>query len=127
MTWAQRLDRDDNPVTKRSMRGGDAARWDRADRNVLRGLETFGFSDAYRSTMGWEARECSWIARRNGSEFPRSFDHAFTSDAVEVEGVRYLHGAREEGLSDHSALELEFGVCVNGATGLCANPHCQAS
>ena len=40
----------------------------------------------------------------------RRFDHEFCSSELKVLACEYLHHLREDGLSDHSALELDFDI-----------------
>ena len=112
ISWAQRIARNGRPVLRRSKAGGNAERWDSAERNILQGLPRCGLRDAFRSKVGFEVEEWSWVHKRQGIETPRRFDHAFVSDDIHVAGISYLHSARESGLSDHSALELEFRAAL---------------
>jgi endonuclease/exonuclease/phosphatase family metal-dependent hydrolase len=80
--------------------------WDRAELALLRGLDTFGFRDAFRVLHGYEQRELSW-------EWPRfkggyRLDHVLLSGPWSVSSCSYLHAFRESGLSDHSALRAEL-------------------
>lgn len=84
------------------LRADRGERWDRAELALIRGLEPYGFHDAFRALHGSERRELSW-------EWPRwkggyRLDHMLVSRQVEVEDCHYEHGWRKEGLSDHSAL-----------------------
>lgn len=77
-------------------------RWERAELSLIRGLESYGFRDAYRSLHGYEQRELSW-------EWPRwkggyRLDHLLLSGPWQPIGCRYLHHPRIAGLSDHSPL-----------------------
>jgi exonuclease III len=84
------------------LRADRGERWDRAELALVRGLERYGFRDAYRLTHGYEIRELSW-------EWPRwkggyRLDHLLVSMQVVVQDCHYQHQWRREGLSDHSAL-----------------------
>jgi exonuclease III len=84
-------------------------RWDRAELALIKGLEPFGFRDAFRALHGYERRELSWQWQQWGGGY--RLDHLIVSGAVEVDAVEYLHAWRQEaGLSDHSPLlaTLEF-------------------
>jgi exonuclease III len=77
-------------------------RWDQAELSLIRGLEPFGFRDAYRMLHGYERREFSW-------EWPRwkggyRLDHLLLSGPWQPASCRYLHEPRTGGLSDHSPL-----------------------
>ena len=108
VSWAQRIGSKGRPNLMRSKKGGDAQRWDAAERNILEGLPQKGLRDAFRSKVGFEAKAWSWVHKRKGVETPRRFDHAFVSEEIQVADVSYLHSPRKTGLSDHSALELDL-------------------
>jgi exonuclease III len=110
VTWAQRKRPDGSFVLRKRIRGGPGERWDLAERGVLRGLSQYGVEDVYRAAHGHGAVDGSWIYRRGGKEWPRRFDHILASEHVGPRGVRYLHEARKAELSDHSPLELDFGI-----------------
>jgi exodeoxyribonuclease-3 len=75
--------------------------WDQAELALLRGLEPFGFRDAFRDLHGYEHREISWEwARWKGGY---RLDHLLVC-GVEIQECRYEHAWRTEGLSDHSPL-----------------------
>lgn len=77
-------------------------RWDRAELALIRGLEPFGYRDAFRHLHPHDTGEISWgWARWNGGY---RLDHLIVSSEVTVEHCRYEHPWREEGLSDHSPL-----------------------
>jgi exonuclease III len=83
-------------------------RWDEAELALIRGLEPYGFRDAYRLTHGYGVRELSW-------EWPRwkggyRLDHLIVSGCVSVQDCRYEHRWRNDGLSDHSALIARLQV-----------------
>ncbi|MGH2909479.1 MAG: endonuclease/exonuclease/phosphatase family protein [Solirubrobacteraceae bacterium] len=77
-------------------------RWDAAELALIKGLEDCGFRDAFRALHGLEQREPSWVWQRSGGGY--RLDHLIVSCEVEVPVCGYLHGWRDEGLSDHSPL-----------------------
>jgi exonuclease III len=77
-------------------------RWDAAETALVRGLEPYGFRDAFRDLHGFSAKEPSWEWPRYGGGY--RLDHLVVSAEVEVAACRYAHDWRREGLSDHSAL-----------------------
>jgi exonuclease III len=84
------------------LRAERGERWDQAELALVRGLEPYGFHDAYRLFHGYDVRELSW-------EWPRwkggyRLDHLVVSASVAVKSCRYEHQWRNDGLSDHSAL-----------------------
>ena len=75
---------------------------------LIRGLEPFGYRDAFRALHPADTDEISWgWARWDGGY---RLDHLIVSSLVAVEECRYLHGWREEGLSDHSPLLATLGL-----------------
>jgi endonuclease/exonuclease/phosphatase family metal-dependent hydrolase len=77
-------------------------RWDQAELALIKGLEPFGFRDAFRHLHGYEHREPSWTWQRWGGGY--RLDHLIVSSEVTVGECRYLHEWRDAGLSDHSPL-----------------------
>jgi exonuclease III len=77
-------------------------RWDQAELALIKGLEAYGFRDAFRELHGYEAREPSWVWQRWGGGY--RLDHLIVSREVKVKQVSYLHEWRDAGLSDHSPL-----------------------
>jgi endonuclease/exonuclease/phosphatase family metal-dependent hydrolase len=82
--------------------------WDRAELALIRGMEPFGFRDAFRELHGYEHREPTWEWPRTGGGY--RLDHLIVSAEIEVHEVSYLHEWRKEGLSDHSPLLAELSV-----------------
>ena len=62
----------------------------------------------FRSLHGYEVDACSWVVRRKDLIRPRRFDHIFASDRLKTISCEYLMAWREEGLSDHAAIEAVF-------------------
>jgi exonuclease III len=81
-------------------------RWDVAELALIRGLEPFGFRDAFRELHGYGEREPSWEWPRWGGGY--RLDHLIVSADVQVSACRYEHAWRRAGLSDHSALVAEI-------------------
>jgi exodeoxyribonuclease III len=83
-------------------------RWDRAELALIKGLEPFGFRDAFRDLHGYERRELSWQWQQWGGGY--RLDHLIVSTDIDVEHVEYLHDWRQQaGLSDHSPLIATLG------------------
>ena len=88
-----------------SLRSDRGERWDQAELALVKGLEPFGFRDAFRELHGPQG-VISWAwGRWNGGY---RLDHLIASDEVSVLWVEYLHEWRNEGLSDHSPLAAEL-------------------
>ena len=83
-------------------------RWDRAERSVLLGLAVHDLADVFRGLYGYSAKDVSWVARRGDRLWGRRYDHVFASRRLDASACRYLHVWREQGLSDHSAIEVDF-------------------
>jgi len=64
--------------------------------------------DAYRQPHGYGRQEFSWFLKHKALTVGRRFDHVFCSPELQVSACEYLHDLRTQGLSDHSALELDF-------------------
>ncbi|HWE08923.1 MAG TPA: endonuclease/exonuclease/phosphatase family protein [Solirubrobacteraceae bacterium] len=77
-------------------------RWDEAELALVKGLEQYGFRDAFREVHGLERREFSWEWPRTGGGY--RLDHLIVSAEIAVSECRYLHQWRRAGLSDHSPL-----------------------
>jgi exonuclease III len=82
-------------------------RWDAAELALIRGLEPFGFRDAFRTLHGYAEREPSWEWPQGGGY---RLDHLIVSSGVAVATCRYEHEWRRAGLSDHSALIAELAI-----------------
>ena len=80
-------------------------RWDEAERSLVHGLRQRGWVDAFRALHGYGERQASWtFADDRGG---------WRLDHVLAEGLRpvasaYAHDWRRAGLSDHSALVVDF-------------------
>jgi exonuclease III len=108
VTWAERVQAGEEPRLRSRYYGVDARRWDFAERSVMEGGEQRVFVDAYRYLHGYGREDFSWYLKRGPLRIGRRFDHVFCSPDVRIVRCEYLHDVRERGLSDHSALELDF-------------------
>ena len=83
--------------------------WDAAETGVVPGLRQLGFRDAFRALHGYAERSPSWTWRRiSGHGGGWRLDHVFCSAELEPVACRYHHDWRDDGLSDHSALEADL-------------------
>jgi exodeoxyribonuclease III len=83
--------------------------WDMAELGVVPGLRELGYVDAFRVVHGYGAREPSWTWKRiAGHGGGWRLDHVFASSPLRPIACQYHHGWREQDLSDHSALEVDF-------------------
>jgi exonuclease III len=83
--------------------------WDEAELGVVPGLRELGYSDAFRALHGYAQREPSWTWRRiAGHDGGWRLDHVFASEELSPVSAAYHHEWREQGLSDHSALEVDL-------------------
>jgi exonuclease III len=85
-------------------------RWDRAELALIRGLDDYGFRDAYRVLHGYERPELSWEWPRWGGGY--RLDHLLVAGPWAIASCDYLHAFRVSGLSDHSALIAELRPCA---------------
>jgi exonuclease III len=92
------------------------AEWDEAELGVVPGLRDLGYQDAYRSLHGYGSREPSWTWQRiSGHGGGWRLDHLFVSAELEPVACIYHHSWRDQGLSDHSALEADVVRSSNPA------------
>ena len=90
----------------RSDRGTE---WDDAELGLVPGLRELGYADAFRSIHGYASREPSWTWRGiAGHDGGWRLDHLFASEELQPIAAVYHHNWREQGLSDHSALEVDL-------------------
>jgi exonuclease III len=82
-------------------------RWDRAELSLIRGLESYGYRDAFRLLHPHAIDEISWEWSRWGGGY--RLDHLIVSKDLTIEDCRYEHTWREQRLSDHSALVAKLG------------------
>jgi exonuclease III len=83
-------------------------RWDAAETALIRGLQTYGFRDAFRERHGHSVKERSWTWPRGGGY---RLDHLIVSAEIAVRDCRYVHEWRTElKLSDHSPLRAELAI-----------------
>jgi len=107
ITWGEDMV-DGEPQVWGRWKGGDGRRWDSAERTVMEGGPKRRLVDAYRHLHGYGRQEFSWFVKRKEKRIGRRFDHMFCSRELLIKRCEYLHDFRESGLSDHSALELDF-------------------
>ena len=83
--------------------------WDQAELGVVPGLREVGYEDAFRALHGYASKEPSWTWRRiAGHGGGWRLDHLFTSKELSPVAAVYHHEWRDEGLSDHSPLEVDL-------------------
>jgi exonuclease III len=83
--------------------------WDQGELGVVPRLRELGYRDAFRTLHGYSKREPSWTWRRiAGHDGGWRLDHLFASEELRPTAATYHHGWREQGLSDHSALEVDL-------------------
>jgi exodeoxyribonuclease-3 len=96
------------------LRADRGERWDAAETALIRGLEPYGFRDAFRGLHGFDSKEPTWEWPQWGGGY--RLDHLVVSEAVEVGACHYAHDWRREGLSDHSALIAQLSYDDTPAT-----------
>jgi exonuclease III len=90
--------------SKERLRPERGERWDSAELGVVPRLSELGFADAFRTVHGYGSKEPSWVWSHGGGW---RLDHVFAA-GLEVEAAVYHHDWRDDGLSDHSALEADL-------------------
>jgi exodeoxyribonuclease-3 len=92
--------------------------WDEAELGVVPGLRELGFRDTFRLLNGYAERSPSWTWRTiAGHDGGWRLDHVFASTQLLPIACQYHHGWREEGLSDHAALEVDLEAVRSPARG----------
>jgi exodeoxyribonuclease-3 len=81
-------------------------RWDEAELALIKGLEPYGFRDAFRDEYGTAFKELSWEWPRWGGGY--RLDHLIVSEDVSVRAISYAHEWRQARLSDHSPLVADL-------------------
>jgi exodeoxyribonuclease III len=95
--------------SKGRLRPDRGTEWDEGELGVVPGLRDLGYQDAFRSLHGYAAREPSWTWQRiAGHGGGWRLDHLFASPELRPVAAVYHHPWREEGLSDHSPLEVDL-------------------
>lgn len=100
--------RADGSIVPCTNHGQPPPRWSAGERSVITGLAEFGLPDVFRLLNGHASPEASWYSHRQGTITKRRFDHVFASPSLNPISARYLHEPREQLLSDHSALQVDF-------------------
>jgi exonuclease III len=104
ITWGQRITAENEVITRRNKH-----RWHEGELCVIRELEKFNLPDVYRYLYGYQKEDYSFVVVRKGKVVSRRrFDHIFASKELNPQNCEYIHSFREEGLSDHSPLEIIF-------------------
>ncbi len=94
----------------------DEVRWDLAERSILVGLRGWGMHDVFRDLNGYDRQDASWVLHtRARRKHAHRLDHILATPSLRPVHCDYVHGWREAGLSDHSAMEARFEpVAVDG-------------
>lgn len=108
ITFGQTIRTNGQISIKRTLFGQTGQRWDQAERAILEGLAEFDLADIFRKVNGYQPQDCSWYAKNRGRLFGFRLDHVFASAALGAKRCAYLHAFREDGLSDHAPLEVDF-------------------
>lgn len=88
---------------------GVEARWDRAERGIILGLADHDLTDCFRLLHGYDRRDVSWVFNtRARKKHAHRLDHVLASASLRPAHCDYVHGWRDAGLSDHSAIEATF-------------------
>jgi len=83
--------------------------WDAAELGIVPGLRDLGYRDAFRTCHGYASRSPSWTWKTiAGHDGGWRLDHTFLSAGLLPVACQYHHQWREQGLSDHSALETDL-------------------
>jgi exonuclease III len=92
ITWAESVGTED-AIT---LDGSHGERWDKAERDVLTGLQQHDLRDTFRALHGYSEQEFSWFITRNGRTTGRRFDHVFASHSlIPRHAVTYIPSANK--------------------------------
>lgn len=95
--------------SRERLREERGSEWDAGELGVVPGLRELGYQDAFRTLHGYASREPSWTwQRRAGHGGGWRLDHLFASPELRPLRCAYHHDWRDDGLSDHSALEADL-------------------
>jgi endonuclease/exonuclease/phosphatase family metal-dependent hydrolase len=86
-------------------------RHDQAELLLVAELPRLGWKDAFRALHGYGARDRSYMF--TGRKFGWRLDHIVVSPGLEPVACEYVHGWREEGMSDHSAMWAEVAATAS--------------
>ena len=106
VTFAQHIDKSGEVKTKKVFRGGDAKKWDKAERKFFKDLPQHGLSETFRKIHPDDFVAYSWSFIRKGREFRNRFDHIFASKKFITKSCEYLNIPRI--LSDHKPISAVF-------------------
>ena len=107
ITFAQRIKKNNDVMTRKSFRGGSGARWDRAERSIFEMKDDYEFFDCFRSLYPSKKEYSFYIKRKNQVIAKRRFDHFFCTELKPIK-VKYIHKYREKNYSDHSPVLMEI-------------------
>ena len=100
LTFGERMDSEGNIISERD------GRWAEGEHSVITGLAQYDLPDVYRMLHGYRAQEVSWSRQIYRQQHGGRFDHVFASRMLNPVKCEYVHAFREDGLSDHSPLEV---------------------
>ncbi|HMK47143.1 MAG TPA: endonuclease/exonuclease/phosphatase family protein [Methanocella sp.] len=103
ITWGQKKKRTGEVVLQKFW----GQRWDTGERNILEGLGKFDLVDVYRR-LNSSRPEYSIYEKTDGRRIGRRYDHILSSESLNPVECRYLHYLREQKLSNHAAMLVEF-------------------
>ena len=110
VTWGQKISSSGkvriavNPKWKNECSG---ERWDSAERSIIQNHEDLGLADMFRKINGYMDNSGSWFTNKGVA---RRYDHIFGSKDIPILGSYYDQKPREQKLSDHSPLIVEFDL-----------------
>ncbi len=109
LTWGQRINSKGIPYNRKKILGENGQRWHDGEYNLLRGIETIGYTDYFLKLNGPEQLAYSWVTPSN-REIKYRFDHMIGPENIEVLSAEYRTHFIDEKLSDHAPLIIELSV-----------------
>ena len=71
VSFAQRINDKGEAKVRKSFRGGEGARWDKGERDIIVGLKEFGIEDSFRKLFSYDVKDYSWKFNRKDNVIKR--------------------------------------------------------
>jgi exonuclease III len=106
ITWGQKLNKAEQPIIRKNIRGDDGKLWDASERSLFVELHKHGIVETFRQANPSDYNSYSWSYSREGKLFKRRYDHFFANSTLKVVSCNYLDPP--PGLSDHLPICAEY-------------------
>ena len=109
ITWGQRINAKGEIKLRMRIKGENGIRWHQGEYNLLKGIESIGYTDYYRRLNGYNNNSFSWVSSTNKSSTYR-FDHILGPESIDVISADYIDEVIDKKLSDHKALSVVINL-----------------